>query len=230
MILLGEAFYSCSESLNLSLKGGGAQFIPLMVIGGCHQTSKYHATFCPGRSSMAYFQSTIPIYGANWWSRKLSVSYTVPMCSRQNLHNIEKEEDLTESTSVVLTKYPSKVKLENSSQLQGTRTGVNYVYLVFESLGFYNSRELTPISWTERTFLLKKIIFNVHILQDSSHIGTSLSGAIVGRKIFPFKILWSLLKPYGCHMASISIGLGPMYLEPVHIGGPSVMWSLCPIP
>ena len=33
-------------------------------------------------------------------------------CSEQNLHNKE-EEDLTENTGVVPTKYPLKVKLEN---------------------------------------------------------------------------------------------------------------------
>ena len=43
---------------------------------------------------------------------KSSVSHTILMCSRKNLGN-KKEEDLTESTSVVPTKYLSKVKLEN---------------------------------------------------------------------------------------------------------------------
>ena len=35
------------------------------------------------------------------------------MCSKQNLHNTEKEEDFIESTSVVPAKYPPKIKLEN---------------------------------------------------------------------------------------------------------------------
>ena len=39
------------------------------------------------------------------------------MCFRQNLHNIEREEDLTKRTGVVPARYPSKVKLENFSQL-----------------------------------------------------------------------------------------------------------------
>ena len=34
------------------------------------------------------------------------------MCSRQNLRN-ENKEDLIESTSVIPTKYPPKVKLKN---------------------------------------------------------------------------------------------------------------------
>ena len=39
--------------------------------------------------------------------------------------------------------------------------------------------------------------------------------AIVGRKIFPFRIPWGLLKPHRYHVALVSIGLGPMYLESV---------------
>ena len=63
MIFLGEAFYYCCESLNLSLKGGGARFVPLIVIGGRHRASKYHATFCPRSGGMAYF--LCPTDGAN---------------------------------------------------------------------------------------------------------------------------------------------------------------------
>ena len=39
------------------------------------------------------------------------------MCFRQNLHNTEREKDLTESTGVVPARYAPKVKLENFSQL-----------------------------------------------------------------------------------------------------------------
>ena len=35
------------------------------------------------------------------------------MCSRQDLHNKEEEENLIESTDVVPVKHPPKVKLEN---------------------------------------------------------------------------------------------------------------------
>ena len=35
------------------------------------------------------------------------------MYSRQNLHNLDIEEDLTESTDMVPAKYPPKVNLEN---------------------------------------------------------------------------------------------------------------------
>ena len=44
--------------------------------------------------------------------KKSSISRTIITCARQNLHNKE-EEDLIESTGVVLAKYPPKVKLEN---------------------------------------------------------------------------------------------------------------------
>ena len=47
--------------------------------------------------------------------KKSSVSCTVFMSSKQDLHNKEEEEEEkpTESTGVVLAKYTSKVKLEN---------------------------------------------------------------------------------------------------------------------
>ena len=54
MVLLGEAFYSCGESLNLSLKGDGTWFVSLIIVGDSHQASKYHATLCLRSSSMAY--------------------------------------------------------------------------------------------------------------------------------------------------------------------------------
>ena len=49
-------------------------------------------------------------------NQKLSVSYTILTCSRQDLRNKEVK-DPTESTGVVPAKYPQKVKLENFSQL-----------------------------------------------------------------------------------------------------------------
>ena len=53
MVLLGEAFHDCGESLNLSLEGGGMWFISLIIIGGRHRVSKYYTPFCLGSSSMA---------------------------------------------------------------------------------------------------------------------------------------------------------------------------------
>jgi len=65
--------------------------------------------FCLGVGVTAY---PFPTDGANWWCWKSSINYTVLTCSRQNLRNKE-EENLTESTSLEPTKYPSNVKLEN---------------------------------------------------------------------------------------------------------------------
>ena len=65
MLFLGESLYCYYESLNLSLKGSGARFVLLMVIGGCHRASKYHATFCLRSGSMAYFQLTLTTDDAN---------------------------------------------------------------------------------------------------------------------------------------------------------------------
>ena len=50
MILLGETFYCCCEGSDLPLLGSRSWFVTLIVGGGCHRTSKYHATFCPGSS------------------------------------------------------------------------------------------------------------------------------------------------------------------------------------
>ena len=54
-----------------------------------------------------YFPQTAPTDDA----KKSSVSRTAFMYSILDVHNTEKEEDLTESTSVVPAKYPPKVKL-----------------------------------------------------------------------------------------------------------------------
>ena len=54
MVLLSEALHGSGESLNLSLKGGYAWFVSLSIVGGCHRSSKYHATLCLKSDSMAY--------------------------------------------------------------------------------------------------------------------------------------------------------------------------------
>ena len=64
MVLLGEMFYGRDESLNLSFKGDGTWFDPLIIVGGRYQASKYHATLCLGSGSMAYKQ-IFPTDGTN---------------------------------------------------------------------------------------------------------------------------------------------------------------------
>ena len=57
------------------------------------------------------------------------------MCSRQNLRNKE-EEDLTESISVILAKYPPKVKLENFHNSRVPELGKIMHTLISEGFGF----------------------------------------------------------------------------------------------
>ena len=69
------------------------------------------------------------------------------MYSIPNLHNTEKEEDLTKSTNVVPAKYLPKVELENFSQLYSARVGVNYAYLCGRRFwGSHSGVDLTLIS------------------------------------------------------------------------------------
>ena len=42
-----------------------------------------------------------------------SISYMVFICSRQDLHKKEEQENFTESTNVVPAKHPLNVKLDN---------------------------------------------------------------------------------------------------------------------
>ena len=64
MILLGETFYDHDESLNLSFEGDGTWFDPLIIVGGRHQASKYHATLRPRSGSVAY-KRIFPTDGTN---------------------------------------------------------------------------------------------------------------------------------------------------------------------
>lgn len=124
-------FYGRSKSLNLSFEAGGTWFVSLIIVGGHHQASKYHATLCLGSGSMAY---KFPTDSANWWCQKLSVSRTVFTCSRQKPTQYKKEEDLIESTGVVLVKYSPNVKLENSHNSRVLKLGWIMRTLVCEGL------------------------------------------------------------------------------------------------
>ena len=108
MILFGEMFHYCCKGLDLPLQGSGPRFVALIVGGGCHQTSKYHATFFPGGDNIAY-KSPFPQTTPTDDGEKSIVSHMVLTCLKQYLHNT-KREDPTESTGVVLAKYPPKVK------------------------------------------------------------------------------------------------------------------------
>ena len=68
------------------------------------------------------------------------------MRSRQNLQSKDKE-DLSESISVVLAKYPPNVKLERISTTIEWQSWENYTYFnLWGFWGFYNSVEPTLIS------------------------------------------------------------------------------------
>ena len=73
--------------------------------------------------------------------------------------------------------------------------------------GFYSSVESTHVPWAERPFLIMRILINVRISWDSSHTRVPWPRPNVERKIFPFKIPWSSLKPYGCHVALTLVAL-----------------------
>ena len=47
--------------------------------------------------------------------------------------------------------------------------------LFSKGLDFYSSVKPTFVSYLERCFLMGKILINVHILQDSSHVGIPLT-------------------------------------------------------
>ena len=115
MILLGEAFYCCCEGLDLPLWGSRSRFVALIVGGGCHQTSKYHATFFPGGDNIAY-KSLFPQTTPTDDGEKSIVSHTASR-ARNNTYTT-KREDLTENTGVVSAKYPPKVKLELLTTLE----------------------------------------------------------------------------------------------------------------
>ena len=117
-----------------------------------------------------------PTDGANWWCQKSSINRIVLTYFRQNLHNTEIEEDLIESTGVVLAKYPLKVKLENCfTTLECQSKGKLCIPFFLRVLGFYSSVGPTFVSCLGRCFLMGKILINVCILRDSSHVGTPLT-------------------------------------------------------
>ena len=69
---------------------------------------------------------------------------------------------------------------------------------------------------------MRKIPINVHILQDSFHVGIpSIKVNHRGQDIS----MWALPKLCECHMALVSVGLGPKNLESVCIEGPSAYYG-----
>ena len=111
MILLGEAFYCCCESLNLSLKGDGAWFVPLIVIGGRHRASKYHATFV--WKAVVWLTSYLSHRRCQIMMPKIVSKPHSPHVLYTKTCTTKKKKNPTKSTDVVPAKDPPKVKLEN---------------------------------------------------------------------------------------------------------------------
>ena len=59
-----------------------------------------------------FFTICLRRWNKDWWCRKLSISHTILICSRQHMRNKNKE-DLIKSTGVEPDKQPLKIKLEN---------------------------------------------------------------------------------------------------------------------
>ena len=55
--------------------------------------------------------------------------------------------------------------------------------LFFEGSRFYSSVEPTFVSCSGRCFLMEKILINVHILQDPSHVGIPLTRVNHGMQV-----------------------------------------------
>ena len=120
-------------------------------------------------------------------ARKSTVSYTVSTCSQWHLHNT-KRIDLTESTGVVLAKYPLKVKLGLLTTLECQRR-VNYAYLSWWGYwGFYSSKVLTYPCWIRSLFLLG--VFLGRILQDPFLIGIPLGFTKRGEQVISLYTLY----------------------------------------
>ena len=89
MILFGETFHCCHESLDLPLQGSGSQLVSLNVVGGRHRASKYHATLCPGSNSMAnLFPQMAPIDDAKKTTSKSHSPFTLEIVSAQQKEKI----------------------------------------------------------------------------------------------------------------------------------------------
>ena len=129
------------------------------------------------------------------------------MYSRQNLRNRNKE-DLTESTGVVPTKYPLKVKLERISTILECQSWKNY--LIFRWMGY---------------FFVEKILINTCNLQDSFLVG--IPPIIVGHRVQDISILGFLETTHATNvtcgfsrpsrLGRLPWGIWPSYLLFVHV-------------
>ena len=116
----------------------------------------------------------INFYGDCWCWKSL-VSCTVLTCSRQNLRNKEKRKTLQR---VPVWYQPNTLRRSSQrmfSVLECQSLGKLCVPYFLRVLGFYSDVESNSISWARRCFLMGKILINVRILWDSSHIRIPLT-------------------------------------------------------
>ena len=116
VVLLGEAFHSGDESLNLSLEGRCAWFISLNIVGGRHQTSKYHAILCSGSVRMANESCSKSPHRRRqlMMPKKSPISGTIPTCSKQYLHNKKRRPYIEHQCSA--SQIPSECQVRTFSQ------------------------------------------------------------------------------------------------------------------
>ena len=109
---------------------------------------------------------------------------------------IVKREDLTESTGVVSTKYPLKVKLELFTTLECQSWDELCVPIFWGYLGFYSSVESISYACATSLFIIRKIFINAHIFQNPPCVrvlfvvGLYGLGLIVRHKLFSFRVSW----------------------------------------
>ena len=67
-----------------------------------------------------------------------------------------------------------------------------------------------------------KILINMRILQDSFHVRILSTRVNRGAQDIS---MWGLAKSCECHMALVSVSLGPKNLESIHIKGLSIYYN-----
>ena len=127
---------------------------------------------------------------------------------------------------MVLAKCPLNVKLERISTTLKYQRLENYAYLNLWGLwDFYNSVELTLVSWWGRHFLVERILINTHVLRDPFLVGIPL--IMVGRRMQDISILRFLETTHATYVPRGSIKPSP--LDPSTLGSPSIALLFRPV-
>ena len=103
------------------------------------------------------------------------ISYVVLTRSRQDLYNKEEEKTLQRIPVWYWPNTLRRLSQKTFTTLECHNWGKLCVPYFLRVLGFYSSVEPTFVSWLGRCFIVGKILINVCILWDSSHIGIPLT-------------------------------------------------------